>query len=762
MNDDLKSAALHYHEYPNAGKVRIVATKPMTNQRDLALAYSPGVAAPCTEIEHNPTLAASYTSRGNLVAVITNGTAVLGLGNIGPLASKPVMEGKAVLFKHFADVDAFDIEVDETDVDKFIDVVAALEPTFGGINLEDIKAPQCFEIEEKLRERMNIPVFHDDQHGTAIVTAAAVINGLRLQDKKPEQVKLVVSGAGAAAMACTDLIRGLGVKLENILMLDSKGVIHNARKQAPTGNKAVYARDTDARTLDDAIVDADIFLGVSQPGVLTQDMVKKMAPKPIILACANPIPEIMPDLAKEARPDAIIATGRSDFPNQVNNVLCFPFLFRGALDVGATTINEEMKIASVYAIADIAREESSDVVARYYDDESLTFGPDYILPKPFDPRLITEIPTAVAKAAIESGVAERPAEDLEAYRASLSGLVYRSGNIMRPIFAAAKSRPARVVYTDGESERVLRAVKVAMEDGYAIPTVIGNPARIQKCIDMVGLKLKAGDDFEVVDPADKATIDRYSEAFYQKTKRNGVIPRDVERILSAQRTSLAALMVDSDEQQALIAGPSAPLQSHMPYLKEIIGVRDGVDILATMQLLILDGGSYFISDTGMNENPSPEEIAKITLLSAEQVRMFGIDPRVGLISHSNFGSRVTDTAQKMKQALSILQEMDPELIVEGEMQGDVAISSTLRQQVFPDTRYQEAANLLIMPNVDAAHISYTMLKSLANGVCVGPILMGLRKPAHAISSTITSRGIVNLTSVAVAAVNRNNKMAEGS
>lgn len=755
MSDDLKSAALHYHEYPSAGKVRIQATKPMTNQRDLALAYSPGVATPCEEIVKDPKLAANYTSRGNLVGVITNGSAVLGLGNIGPLASKPVMEGKAVLFKHFADVDAFDIEVDATDVDKFVDIVAALEPTFGGINLEDIKAPECFEVERKLRERMKIPVFHDDQHGTAIVTAAALINGLRIQDKKPEDVKLVVSGAGAAAMACTDLILKLGVKLENILMLDSKGVIYKDRDENLSDAKKVYARDTQARTLDDAIDNADVFLGVSQPGVLTADMAKKMAPKPLILACANPTPEIMPDIAREARPDAIIATGRSDFPNQVNNVLCFPFLFRGALDVGASTINEEMKMASVYALADIARAESSDLVAQYYSDESLTFGPDYILPKPFDPRLITEIPVAVAKAAMDSGVAERPLKDLNAYRNSLTRLVYRSGNVMQPVFSVAKSNPARVVYTDGESERVLRAVKVVKDDGYAIPTVIGNPERIQARIDALDLKMNVGDDFEVLNPADKSITEQYEQPYYDMMCRSGFTIEETRRSLSTDRTVLAAMMVKSGAQDAVIAGPYVPIASNFLDLTRIIGLKEGVSTTATAQLLILDAGSYFISDTSINENPTAEEIAEITLLSAECVKQFNIEPRVALVSHSSFGTRSSQTAIKMREALQLVRELQPDLAIEGEMQADAALSSSIRDKVFPNAKLDGSANLLVMPNVDAANISFTALKTLANGVTVGPILLGLNKPAHAVTYSTTSRGIVNLTAVASAQFNTN-------
>ena len=715
MSKNLKDQALHYHEFPKAGKVRIQATKPLSNQRDLALAYSPGVAAPCEAIVEDENSAAKYTSRGNLVAVITNGTAVLGLGNIGPLASKPVMEGKAILFKNFADVDSFDIEVNEFDVDKFCDIVAALEPTFGGVNLEDIKAPECFEIEAKLRERMSIPVFHDDQHGTAIVTAAAVMNGLRLLEKDIKNVRLTVSGAGAAAVACTDLLRSIGVQKENILMIDSRGVIRKDR-ECLTGNKAFYAADTNAKTLEDAMVDCDVFLGVSFGGLVSQSMVKSMAPKPLILAMANPDPEILPEDVKAVRDDAIVATGRSDYPNQVNNVLCFPFLFRGALDVGATTINEEMKIAAVKAIADLAMAESTDVVANYYQGESLVYGPEYILPKPFDPRLITSISPAVAQAAINSGVAKRPFSDINAYRESLIPLVYRSGNVMRPIFESAKAAPKRVVYNHGEDERVLRALQVIVDDNYAEPILIGEENVIRQKLVEFGLRIQPGKDFTIVSP-DGDMIEQ------------------------------AANMVDQGKADAALVGPYNDLFSQAAKIQKCIGIDDRIESYAAMSMLILEEGVFFITDTKIHENPTAEELAVITELAAEEVKRFGIMPRAALLSHTNYGVRVTENSQKMAAALKLVQKNCPDLEIDGEIQADVALSDSLRQRMNPNSPLKNSANLLVMPNVDAANISFKMLKQVNNAISIGPILLGTKKPVHLIGKHTTSRGVVNLTAL---------------
>ena len=715
MSKNLKDQALHYHESPTAGKVRIQATKPLSNQRDLALAYSPGVAAPCEAIVEDENNAAKYTSRGNLVAVITNGTAVLGLGNIGPLASKPVMEGKAILFKNFADVDSFDIEVDELDVDKFCDIVAALEPTFGGVNLEDIKAPECFEIEKKLRERMNIPVFHDDQHGTAIVTAAAVMNGLRLLNKDIKNVRLTVSGAGAAAVACTDLLRSIGVQKENILMIDSRGVIRNDR-EGLTGTKAFYAADTNAKTLEDAMVDCDVFLGVSFGGLVSQSMVKSMAPKPLILAMANPDPEILPEDVKAVRDDAIVATGRSDYPNQVNNVLCFPFLFRGALDVGATTINEEMKIAAVKAIADLAMAESTDVVANYYQGESLVYGPEYILPKPFDPRLITSISPAVAQAAIDSGVARRPFNDINAYRESLIPLVYRSGNVMRPIFESARRAPKRVVYNHGEDERVLRALQVIIDDNYAQPILIGEEKVIRRKLVEFGLRIEPGKDFTIVAP-------------------NGDV---IEQ---------AASMVDQGKADAALVGPYHDLFSQAATIQKCIGIDDRLESYAAMSMVVLEDGVYFITDTKIHENPTAEELAVITELAAEEVKRFGIMPRVALLSHTNYGTRVTATSQKMADTLKIVQKNCPDLEIDGEIQADVALNDGLRERMNPNSSLKNSANLLVMPNVDAANISFKMIKQVGKAISIGPILLGTKKPVHLIGKHTTSRGVVNLTAL---------------
>ena len=723
MSNDLKDAALHYHRTPKAGKIRVQATKPLSNQRDLALAYSPGVAEPCKEIEKDPLSAAYYTSRSNLVGVVTNGTAVLGLGNIGALASKPVMEGKAILFKNFADVDAYDIEVDETDVDAFCDVVAKLEPTFGGINLEDIKAPQCFEIERKLRERMNIPVFHDDQHGTAIVSAAAVINGLKVVDKKIEDVTLTVSGAGAAAMACTNLLIDLGIDINKVTMLDSRGVIHSEREGLdPT--KQRFARKTHARDLEDAMVDCDVFLGVSQPNLVSVPMLKSMADRPIILAMSNPDPEVRPELVFEHRPDAVMATGRSDYPNQVNNVLCFPFLFRGTLDVGATTITREMEKACVYALAELAHSESNEKVASYYQNESMLFGAGYILPKPFDPRLITTIAPAVAQAAIDSGVATRPFDDIEEYRQSLEPLVYRTGNVMRPIFERAQNTTHKVVYTDGENERVLRAIKDVVEQSYARPVLIGDADTIADTIAKLGLRMHERTDYEVIAP----------------------ISNDIQ-----DRIGQATQLVKDGVAHAALTGPGAKLHEQITALESTIGTNSEDSHLAVMQLLLLDTGTLFIADTSVHEDPTAEELANITVMAAKEVQRFGMEPRVALMSHSSFGSHVTESSKKMAKTKVLLNEIAPELEVDGEMKGGGALNELTRKKSGKSCLTGNA-NILIMPNLDAANITYTVLKAMANGISVGPIILGTDMPIHAITKTTTPRGIVNLTSIVTASV----------
>ena len=715
MSKDLKNQALHYHEFPTHGKIRVQATKPLSNQRDLALAYSPGVAAPCEAIVENPNDAAKYTSKGNLVGVVSNGTAVLGLGNIGPLASKPVMEGKAILFKHFADVDSFDIEVAETDVDKFCDIVAALEPTFGGINLEDIKAPECFEIERRLRERMNIPVFHDDQHGTAIVTAAAVVNGLRLINKEAKDIKLVVSGAGSAAIACTNQLLKIGVKAENVFMCDSRGVIHSERENL-TPEKLTFANKTDARTLEDAMHDADVFLGLSFGGLVSQNMVKSMAENPIILAMANPTPEIMPEEVEAVRDDAIIATGRSDFPNQVNNVLCFPFLFRGALDVGATTINEEMKIACVHAIANLAKAESTDVVAKYYQDESLVYGPEYILPKPFDPRLVTTVAPAVAQAAIDSGVATRPFESIEKYRDSLLRLVYRSGSVMRPVFERAQQEPKRIVYNHGSDERVLRGLQVVINEGYAKPILIADDKAIAASITRFGLSIEPGIDFEVVPPTENLT-------------------------------KQASDMVKNGHADAALIGPYSKLASQADDIQKCIGIDSRLNQYAAMQMLILEDGLYFVVDMKIHEDPTAEELAVITELAAEEIRRFGITPRAALLSHTSYGSRKTTNTEKLEKAAKILHKNYPDLEIDGPIQLDIAIDYAKLKQLNANTKLQDKANLLVMPNVDSANIAFKILKHVGDAISIGPLLLGTPKPVHLIGTSTSSRGVVNMSAI---------------
>ncbi len=718
MPKKLRDAALHYHQSPTPGKLRVQATKPLSNQQDLALAYSPGVAEPCKEIAADPQTAAFYTSRSNLVGVITNGTAVLGLGNIGALASKPVMEGKAILFKNFAGVDAYDIEIDETDVDRFVEAVACMEPTFGGINLEDIKAPQCFEIEAKLRERMNIPVFHDDQHGTAIVCSAAVRNGLKVVEKDIGKVKLVVSGAGAAAMACTNLLIDIGVDIANVLMLDSRGVIHAGRENL-VETKQRFAVDTEARTLADAMQGADVFLGVSQPNLIDVDMLMSMNDKPLILAMSNPDPEVRPELVYQHRPDAVMATGRSDFPNQVNNVLCFPFLFRGALDVGATTITRAMEIACVEALADLALSESNEVVASYYENEIMQFGANYILPKPFDPRLITTISPAVAQAAIDSGVATRPFDDIVAYRKSLEPLVYRSGNVMRPLFQAAQNTTHKVVYTDGENDRVLRAIQDVVDQHYARPVLLGDASKILERIKHLHLRIEENVDYEVVAANAEGTT---------------------ERIQQARK------LVDSGQAHAILTGPGARLHEQLAAIEACSTLTGKLEHVAVMQLLLLDSGSVFIADTSMHESPDAEQLAHITMMAAEEIRLFGMIPRVALVSHSNFGSHSTASSRKMAKAKQILADIAPDLEVDGEMRGDVALKSAAREKN-GQCSLSGDANLLIMPNLDSADITFTVLKSLASGISVGPILLGPDVPIHAITHSTTPRGIVNLTSL---------------
>ena len=754
MDEEIRKAALDYHRLPKPGKIAIIPTKGLLNQRDLALAYSPGVAAACEEIVRNPGEAASLTSRANLVAVISNGTAVLGLGAIGPLAGKPVMEGKGVLFKKFAGIDVFDLELDERDPDKLVDMIVALEPTFGGINLEDIKAPECFYIERKCRERMKIPVFHDDQHGTAIIVGAAVTNGLRVVGKDASNVKLVVSGAGAAALACLDLLVGLGIKMANIWVSDIAGVVYEGRKEEMDPNKARYARKTDARTLADIIEGADVFLGLSAGGVLKPDMVTKMAAKPIILALANPEPEIRPDLAKEARPDAIIATGRSDFPNQVNNVLCFPFIFRGALDVGATTINEAMKIAAVKAIADLATAEQSDVVAAAYGEQNLRFGPEYLIPKPFDPRLIVQIAPAVAKAAMDSGVAARPIENFSAYRDSLQQFVYNTGFIMKPLFAAAKQAPQRIVYAEGEDERVLRSVQVVVDEGLAKPILIGRPAVIERRIERYGLRMKPGADFELINIESHPHYREYWQEYHRLTERRGVSVQYAKIEMRRRGTGIGAMAIHRGEADGMLCGTFGTHDLHLHYIDQILGRRPGVNHYYAMNVLILPKRTIFICDTYVNFDPTAEQVAEMTVLAAEEIRRFGLTPRVALLSHSNFGTSDRPTAVKMRQALELIGRRAPDLEVEGEMHGDAALSDDVRANAFPRSRLKGEANLLIMPTLDAANISFNLLKTAAaDGVTIGPILLGCTRPAHILTPSATVRRIVNMTALTAVEAN---------
>ena len=760
MAENLREAALAYHRYPKPGKLEVTATKPLANQHDLALAYSPGVAAACDAIVEDPAEASHLTARANLVAVVTNGTAVLGLGAIGPLAAKPVMEGKAVLFKKFAGIDVFDIELDERDPDKLVDIVAALEPTFGAINLEDIKAPECFEIEGRLRERMSIPVFHDDQHGTAIIVGAAIYNGLRLVGKDLGEVKLVTSGAGAAALACLDLLLSLGVKRENVWATDIAGVVYEGRAEEMDPWKARYAQKTDARKLAEVIEGADVFLGLSAPGVLKPEMVARMADKPIILALANPDPEILPEAALAARSDAIIATGRSDYPNQVNNVLCFPFIFRGALDVGATTINEEMKLACVKALADLALAEPSEVVAKAYGGEAGRFGPEYLIPSPFDPRLILEIAPAVAKAAMDSGVAARPIEDFAAYRQRLTQFVFRSGLVMKPIFERAQRDPKRVIYAEGEDERVLRAIQVVVDEGLAKPIAVGRPEVVAARIERLGLRIEPGRDFVLINPESDPRYNDYWQAYHRLTEREGVSPDRARTVVRTNNTVIAALAVRLGDADAMLCGVEGRYTRHLGYITNVIGLAEDAHDVSALSLLIVPSGTYFLADTHVTPEPSAQEIVEMTVHAAAHLRRFGIEPKVALLSHSSFGSRDTPSALKMREALKVLHADHPDLEVEGEMHADAALDEAVRQRTFPSSRLTGQANLLIMPNLDAANIAFNLVKALGDGLPVGPILIGTAAPAHILTPTVTARGVVNMSAIAV--VDAQDRAAQGA
>jgi malate dehydrogenase (oxaloacetate-decarboxylating)(NADP+) len=748
-SDELHAAALAYHRLPRPGKLEIQATKPLANQRDLALAYSPGVAAACTEIANNPAEAASLTARANLVAVVSNGTAVLGLGNIGPLASKPVMEGKAVLFKKFAGIDVFDIEIAADTIDRVVETVAALEPTFGGINLEDIRGPECFEIEARLKERMKIPVFHDDQHGTAIIVTAAIVNGLLLKGKKLSDVKIVASGAGAAAIATLNLLVSMGAKRSNIWVCDIDGVVHEGRNTQMDRWKAVYAQKTDKRTLGEVIGGADIFIGLSAPNVLKPEMVKQMADKPLVMALANPVPEIMPEEARAARPDAMICTGRSDFPNQVNNVLCFPFIFRGALDVGATAINEEMKHAAVDAIAQLARDPPSDAVAQGFDTgETQGFGPGSLIPSPFDPRLILRIAPAVAKAAMDSGVATRPIKNFDEYSAQLQRYSFRSGLIMKPVFAKAKTQPVRVVYAEGEDERVLRATQVVLEEKIARPILVGRPSVVEARLKRFGLSIRAGHDFDLVNPEDDPRYRAYVQSYIDIAGRRGVTPDGARTVVRTNNTVIAALAVARGEADAMLCGVGGRYMSHLRHVRDIVGFLPGASEYAALTLLITSKGAYFIADTHVRPNPSAEELAEVASLAALHVQRFNITPRIAFVSHSDFGSYDTDSSRKMRRATQLLKEKHPEIEADGEMQGDTALSAAARKLVLPQSDLEGEANILIMPNLDTANVAYQMVKSLAEALPVGPILIGPARPVHILTKSVTARGILNMTAVA--------------
>ena len=753
IQDQFRKAALEYHEFPIPGKISVTPTKQLTNQRDLALAYSPGVAAACEEIAAEPSNAYRYTARGNLVAVITNGTAVLGLGNIGPLAAKPVMEGKGVLFKKFAGIDVFDIEVNETDPDKLCDIIAALEPTFGGVNLEDIKAPECFYIERKLRDRMKIPVFHDDQHGTAIIVGAAILNGLKVVGKDIKHCKLVVSGAGAAALACLDLIVDLGFPIENITVTDLAGVVYKGRTELMDPDKERFAQDTSARTLAEVIPGADIFLGLSAGGVLKPEMVKSMAVRPLVLALANPTPEILPEEVRAVRDDAVIATGRSDYPNQVNNVLCFPYIFRGALDCGATTITRSMEIATVHAIAELAQAEQSDVVATTYGVTNLSFGPDYLIPKPFDPRLMLKIAPAVALAAEKSGVAQRPIQDMATYMEKLQQFVYHSGSFMRPVFAIAKKAPAakkRIVFAEGEEERVLRAVQVVIDEGLAKPTLIGRPAVLAQRIQRYGLRIRPEIDFDIINPERDERYRSYWETFLAMGRRKGVTEQWAKLEMRRRHTLIGAMAIYKGDADGLICGTYGNTDLHLHYVDMVLGKRAGVNTYAAMNALVLQDRQVALVDTHVNENPTAEQLAEITILAAEEMKRFGLHPRAALLSHSNFGTSNSESAVKMRSALAIIRERAPDLEVDGEMHGDTALDAHLLKSTMPDTMLKGDANLLVMPNIDAANIAYNLLKVAAgNGVAIGPILLGCSRPVHILTPSATVRRIVNMTALAV-------------
>ncbi len=751
MDPQFRKQALDYHEKGSPGKISVTPTKQLVNQRDLALAYSPGVAAACEEIVADPVNAYRYTARGNLVAVITNGTAVLGLGNIGPLAAKPVMEGKAVLFKKFAGIDVFDIEVNELDVDRLVEVIAALEPTFGGINLEDIKAPDCFYVERKLRDRMKIPVFHDDQHGTAIVVGAALVNGLTVVGKDIKKIKMVVSGAGAAALACLDLLLDLGLPKENIWVTDLEGVVYEGRKELMDPEKERFAQKTNARKLSEVIDGADVFLGLSAGGVLKQDMVAKMAAKPLIFALANPNPEILPEDVKAVRDDAIVATGRTDYPNQVNNVLCFPFIFRGALDSGATTITREMELAAVHAVAELARAEQSEVVSAAYGSGSLSFGPEYLIPKPFDPRLIVKIAPAVARAAMESGVATRPIQDFDAYVDRLQEFVYHSGNFMKPIFAAAKrAAPRRIVYAEGEEERVLRAVQVVVDEHLAIPILIGRPAVLEQRIERYGLRLRPGVDFEVVNPESDSRYRHYWETYHRMMERKGVTEQYAKLEMRRRHTLIGSMMIHFGEADGMVCGTFGSHGLHLHYVDQILGRQPGINTYAAMNLLMLPNRSVALVDTHVNPDPTAEQIAEITLMAADEMRRIGLEPRVALLSHSNFGGSNSASAEKMRQALGMIRDRRPELNIDGEMHGDVALDPELRKSIMPRSTLVGEANLLVLPTIDAANISYNLLKVAAgHGIAIGPILLGCKGSVAILTSSATVRRIVNMTALTV-------------
>lgn len=755
MSNDLREAALNYHRAEPAGKLEITATKPLATQRDLALAYSPGVAYACTEIAEDPSKAAELTARGNMVAVITNGTAVLGLGAIGPLASKPVMEGKSVLFKKFANINSIDIEVDTTDVDRFCDVVSALEPSFGGINLEDIKAPECFEIETRLREQMNIPVFHDDQHGTAIVVGAGMLNAMRLIGKPMDQVKLVCSGAGAAAMACLNMLKTLGVKADNIFVCDQHGVLRPDRDEPMDKYKAQYARETHLKTLAEALVGADAFLGLSVPGVITQDEVKTMADRPVIFALANPTPEIMPELVKEVRPDALIATGRSDYPNQINNVLCFPFLFRGALDCGATVINEEMKAACAEAIASMVHTPPSDEVISTYQGEQLTFGAEYLIPKPFDPRLIMEIPPGVARAAQASGVAARPIEDLDAYREDLSRFVWRSGMLMKPMFEAARSTKRRLVLAEGEGGKMLQACQLIVSEDLADVTLVGRRQVIIDKIASMGLSIRADEDFQIVDNLDDEFVTPIGEDYSKLMARQGMTPKAAQTRVRANTTVVASMMLKRGDADAMLCGTFGTYQKHLQLAEEILGRKDNSPVVGALTVLILPQGTLFLTDTHVNPDPTAEQLCELAKLAADEIRRFGIQPKAAFLSHSNFGSATTESANKVREATALFTDRYPDIEADGEMHADAALDEKVRLDLLPDTRLSGAANLLVCPNLDSANIARNLLKMLGGGVTVGPVLLGLGKEAHVATASNSPRGIFNMAAVALANVNRN-------